>query len=67
MFKSLGTSEIIILIAILLVIFGSQKIMEWARRAGEVTKEIKGVKKEYTDTVQQATSDIDVDIVSDSA
>lgn len=46
MFQNIGTTEIIIVAVVLLVLFGSKKLVELARGLGESTKEIKKVGKE---------------------
>lgn len=42
----LGSKEIILIAVVLLLLFGSQKIVEFARGLGEAKKEMKKVKKE---------------------
>ncbi len=42
----IGTKEIILIAIVLLILFGSQKIVEFARGLGETKKELKKVKKE---------------------
>lgn len=42
----IGTKEIILVAVVLLLLFGSQKLVEFARGLGEAKKEIKKVKKE---------------------
>lgn len=42
----IGSKEIIFIAVVLLILFGSQKIVEFARGLGETKKELKKVKKE---------------------
>lgn len=49
MLGSIGPTEIIIGVLILIIFFGSKKMNELARNAGEASKELKKVKKEYTE------------------
>lgn len=44
--SGIGTKEIILVAVVLLILFGSQKIVEFARGLGEAKKELKNVKKE---------------------
>lgn len=45
----LGTTELIIVAAIILLFFGSKKLKELARGLGESTKEVKKIGKELKD------------------
>lgn len=47
MFGGIGTTEIIIIGIVLVLLFGSKKIVELARGLGESSKELKKVKKEF--------------------
>ncbi len=42
----IGSTEIILIAVVLLVLFGSQKLVEFARGLGETKKELKKVKEE---------------------
>lgn len=53
MFQNIGTTEIIIIGVILLVLFGSKKIVEFARGLGESTKELKKAGKELRSTKEE--------------
>jgi len=55
--KNLGTGEIIIIGVIVAVFFGSKKIVELGKTAGETTKEIKKINKEYKETVKNLNKD----------
>ena len=46
MFKNIGTTELIIIAVIILLLFGGKKIMELARGLGEAKKELKKVSEE---------------------
>lgn len=46
MFSNIGTTEIIIIGIVLLVLFGGKKMVELARGLGESTKELKKVGRE---------------------
>lgn len=46
--NNLGTTEIIIIALILIILFGGKKMRELARGLGESTKEAKNLKKELT-------------------
>lgn len=51
--KNLGLPEVVIIILILIVFFGSKKITELAKTAGESKKEIDKAKKEYQKAVDE--------------
>lgn len=46
MFKNLGTTEIIIIAVVLLILFGGKKLPELARGLGQSGKELKKAKTE---------------------
>lgn len=46
MFSNIGTPEIIVIGVLLVVLFGSKKIVELARGLGESTKELKRAGRE---------------------
>lgn len=46
MFRNLGTTEIIIIAVVLLVLFGGKKLPELARGLGQSGKELKKAKEE---------------------
>lgn len=46
MFSNIGTTEIIIIAVVLLLLFGAKKIVELARGMGETKKELKKVARE---------------------
>ena len=43
MFRNIGTTEIVIVLVVLLVIFGPKKIPEFAKGIAEALKEFQGV------------------------
>lgn len=53
MFKNIGTPEIIVIAIVLLVLFGGKKLPELARGLGKAGKELKGVKKELQETIEE--------------
>ena len=46
---NIGLPEIILGILVLIIFFGSKKMTEMARSAGEAGRELKKIKKEYED------------------
>jgi sec-independent protein translocase protein TatA len=54
MFAGIGTTEIIIIGVVLVLLFGSKKIVELARGLGESSKELKKVKKEFDSPKKEA-------------
>ena len=50
MFSNIGTTEILIVVLVLIVLFGGNKISEVAKGLGEATKEIKKAAKEVENT-----------------
>ena len=55
MLKGLSITEVVIVLVVLIVVFGGKKIIELARGAGEATKELKNIKKDYENTVKEVT------------
>jgi sec-independent protein translocase protein TatA len=55
MLKGFSITEVVIILIILVVVFGSKKIIELARGAGETTKELKNIKKDYEKAVKEVT------------
>ena len=47
MFQNIGTTEIIIIAVVLMVLFGAKKLPEFARGLGESGKELKKAGKEF--------------------
>ena len=50
MFNNIGTTEILVIILVLIVLFGGNKITEIAKGLGEATKEFKKAQKEVENT-----------------
>jgi sec-independent protein translocase protein TatA len=50
MFNNIGTTEILVIILVLIVLFGGNKISEVAKGLGEATKEFKKAQKEVENT-----------------
>ena len=48
MFSNIGTAELVIILVLLLLFFGSKKLTELARGMGEATKEVKKIKREIS-------------------
>lgn len=53
MFKNIGTTEIIIIAVVLLVLFGGKKLPELARGLGESGRELKKAKKELESSLNE--------------
>ncbi len=60
-FKNLGPTELIIIGVILIVFFGSKKIAQLGKTAGETTRELKKVKKEFGEAANELKSDSQVE------
>jgi sec-independent protein translocase protein TatA len=50
MFRNIGTTEILIIVLVLVVLFGGKKINQLARGLGEAGRELKKAKKKVEDT-----------------
>ncbi|MBI4033089.1 MAG: twin-arginine translocase TatA/TatE family subunit [Candidatus Blackburnbacteria bacterium] len=50
---NIGTPELIIIALVLLFFFGGKKLTELARGAGETGRELKKVKKEFQETLNE--------------
>jgi sec-independent protein translocase protein TatA len=61
MFSNIGTTEILVIVLVLVVLFGGNKISEVARGLGEATKEIKKAKKAVESTKEELKKDVDID------
>lgn len=55
--KNIGPTELIIIGVILIVFFGSKRIVELGKSAGETTKEFKKIKKEFGSAVEETKKD----------
>ncbi len=59
MLGNLGTTEIIIIIAVLIAFFGRKKTGEIARDAGAASKELKKVRKEALEAFEELQKPVD--------
>lgn len=55
---NIGSKEILILALIILFLFGSKKLTEWAKGLGEAGRELKKAKKEFSSAMDEADKDI---------
>lgn len=55
---NLGSKEILIIALIILFLFGSKKLTEWARGFGEAGRELKKAKKEFSDAWEETDEDL---------
>lgn len=51
-FRNMGTTELLIVLGIIVLLFGGKKIKELARGLGESKAEVKKVKEEVTKAVK---------------
>ena len=54
--KNIGPAELIIIGVIIVVFFGSKKLGELGKTAGETTREFKKINKEYSGAVKEVQS-----------
>jgi sec-independent protein translocase protein TatA len=54
--KNIGPTEIIVIAVILVLIFGAKVITGIARTGGQTVKEIKKIKKEFTNAINEDDS-----------
>lgn len=50
MFQNIGSTEVLVVVLLLIILFGGTKVTELARGLGEATKEFKKAEKEMEDT-----------------
>ncbi len=62
---NIGTTELIIIGVVLLVIFGGKRMTEWARSLGETGKELKKVKKEFSSALENENDSTTSDSTSE--
>ena len=55
---NLGSKEILIIALIILFLFGSKKLTDWAKSLGEAGKELKKAKKEFTSAMDETEKDL---------
>ena len=53
MFNNIGTTEIIVIAVVLMVLFGAKKLPEFARGLGESGKELKKASKEFKEALSE--------------
>lgn len=56
MFSNIGTTELIIIAIVLILLFGSKKIVELARGMGESKKELKKVARELKNDTEESSN-----------
>ena len=56
MFANIGTTEIIIIAVVLMVLFGAKKLPEFARGIGESGRELKKASKEFKEAFNEDES-----------
>jgi sec-independent protein translocase protein TatA len=54
---ALGGTEVVLILAVILILFGAKKIPELARGMGQGIKEFKKATREVTDEIQNADAD----------
>jgi sec-independent protein translocase protein TatA len=57
MFQNIGTTEIIIIAVVLMVLFGAKKLPEFARGLGESGRELKKASKELRTAITEDEDD----------
>jgi TatA/E family protein of Tat protein translocase len=50
--KNIGTTEMILIAVILVLVFGPKLVKSLGRTSGETFKEVKKIKKEFTEAVK---------------
>jgi len=55
--KNIGLGELIVIAVIVIVFFGSKKIVELGKAAGETTKEFKKIKDDFADAKKAVTEE----------
>ena len=63
---SLGWPEIILILIVVLLLFGANRIPEIARSLGKATKEFKRARDEFADELKNADSEADKKIAEKS-
>ncbi len=58
--QNLGTAEWLIIIFVMLMLFGKNKLMEWAKGLGESGREMKKVKEEFEGAMRAEAPEVDV-------
>ena len=55
---NIGSKEILIIALIILFLFGSKKLTEWAKGLGDAGRELKKAKKEFTSAMDETEKDL---------
>ena len=55
---NIGSTEILIIALVILFLFGSKKLTDWAKGIGEAGKELKKAKKEFTSAMDETEKDL---------
>ncbi len=58
---NLGSKEILIIALVILFLFGSKKLTEWAKELGEAGKELKKAKNEFSSALDETDEEIKED------
>ena len=53
MLENIGLPEILVILAVLFIFFGPEKLIEIARSLGKAGKEFKNINKEYNEVVEE--------------
>lgn len=53
MFQNIGTLEIVIIVAVLLILFGASFLPKFGKNVGESQKELKKAAKEFKETIKE--------------
>lgn len=56
---NIGLPEIILVVLVLIIFFGSKRMGEMAKSAGEAGKELKKIKKEFHSAKQEMTKEFE--------
>tara|TARA_B110001454_G_scaffold185702_1_gene182048 strand:+ start:887 stop:1063 length:177 start_codon:yes stop_codon:yes gene_type:complete len=56
-FAMLGTTEVVVIVLVVLVLFGAKKIPEFAKGLGKGLKEFKDAKNDIKDTIDSDNKD----------
>jgi sec-independent protein translocase protein TatA len=56
MFSGIGGSEILLVVLVVLILFGSKRIPEFARALGKATREIRKAVSQIRDEIDKSTS-----------
>lgn len=59
MLANIGSTELIVIVLVLIVVFGTNKISGLARGLGETTKEFKKVQKEYEKSLKDVSDEVE--------